>query len=37
VLSCSIARERTFIDRRHKHRPHTDRVGIGSLAGLSPQ
>ncbi len=36
VLSCSIARERTFIDRRHKYRTHTDRVGIDGLAGLFP-
>jgi hypothetical protein len=36
VLSYSIARERTFIDRRRKYRPHTDQVGIGGLAGLFP-
>jgi DNA-binding NarL/FixJ family response regulator len=33
--SDSIARRRSFIDRRRKYRPHTDRVGIGGLAGLS--
>jgi hypothetical protein len=37
VLSRLIDRKRTVTDRRHRLRPHNDRMEIGSLAGLSPR